>query len=444
MGHPKGLSTLFLTEFWERFSFYGMRGLLVLYASAAVADGGLGFSTEKATSIVGFYLFSVYFLGVPGGFLADKLFGPRLAVFIGGVIIACGHFTMVYPSVPTFYLGLVLVACGTGLLKPNVSSMVGSLYGKNDPRRDAGFSIFYMGINLGASVAPFVCGYLGQSEGFKKMLSSGGFNPLGSWHWGFGAAGVGMTLGLIQYVANRKRLAHVGMKSSEKKPREGEAPVSAPLTRDDWSRIGAIGVLFIFSVLFWAVYEQAATSFNLFADRLTNNTVFGHSFPSSYYQSLQAVFVIILAPAFAWLWVRLGRREPTSPAKFSFGLFFLGLSALFLVPASILTKGGRVSPLWLVGVYLLSVVGEMCLSPVGMSTYSKLAPAKLAGSIMGIWFMSIAVGELLAGFVAGTFNENSIPALVRLFGYSALVVLAGAAVLALLRPWVRKLMSGIQ
>jgi POT family proton-dependent oligopeptide transporter len=441
-GHPKGLTTLFFTELWERFSYYGMRAILILFMVAPASEGGLGFDTVKAASIYGTYTMSVYLTAVPGGFIADKVLGLRLAVLVGGIVIALGHFSMAYASVPTFYAGLVLIALGTGLLKPNISAMVGGLYGEDDPRRDGGFSIFYMGINIGATLAPLVCGYLAQGAGFKRFLSSMGLDPLSCWHWGFAAAGVGMTLGLAQYLAHRKRLERVGAKKTSKGSASLDAPLQEPLTSQEWKRIAAIFVLFVFSVLFWAVYEQAGSSFNLFADRLTRNEIFGWAFPSSWYQTLPAIFVIALAPMFAILWNKMGNRQPSSPAKFAYGLLFLGISVVILVPASMWAGSGKVSPLWLVAVYFIQVVGEMCLSPVGLSTVTKLAPVRLVGLMMGVWFLSLALGNKVAGLAAGFFESNS-DVLMRMFGYMAIVLFGATLILAVLTPWVRKLMGKV-
>src|SRR5438132_4864770 len=313
---------------------------------------------------------------------------------------------------PNFFAGLILIACGTGLLKPNISAMVGQLYTQGDERRDAGFSIFYMGINLGAFLSPIVVGFLAQAQWFRHFITSLGFNPNSTWHWGFGAAGVGMTLGLLQYVIGRDRLKSVGAKP-ERQPRNtqeerkvnfdfvilslaifggvtgavlgfhfGEAGfVSALfpcvvgfftgyligttrlLTGDELKRVLVIFILFVFSILFWMTYEQAGSSLTLFADRLTRTTVFGWQYPSSWFQSVPAVFVIILAPVFAALWQRLGRRQPSSPGKFTYGLLFAGLAFVLVTFASVMAGGGRVSPWWLVGVYLLQTIGELCLSP---------------------------------------------------------------------------------
>ncbi|HEX8708446.1 MAG TPA: peptide MFS transporter [Pyrinomonadaceae bacterium] len=442
-GHPKGLSTLFFTELWERFSYYGMRAILVLYMVAPVEQGGLGFDTVRATSIYGTYTMSVYLTALPGGLIADRILGARLAVLIGGVIIACGHFSMVFASLPFFYAGLVLIALGTGMLKPNISSMVGSIYGENDPRRDSGFSIFYMGINLGAVLAPLVVGYLAEGIGFKSFLSSMGMNPNTSWHWGFGAAGVGMTLGLIMYMAQGRRLAHVGQRIQRRREQIDVIP-KEPLTREEWKRVAAIFILFLFTILFWGAYEQKGASLNLFAKSLVLTEFAGRQFPASWLQSSTAFFVIILAPLFSMLWLRMGKRQPSSPAKFTFGLLFIGLGYLLMIPASALTAYGRISPLWLISLYFLEVVGEMCLSPVGLSTVTKLAPAKLLGIMMGVWFLAAALGSKLAGYLSGFFRADSPSTLVKLYGFIALGLLVATVALALLNPAIRRLMGKVR
>src|SRR5499433_432058 len=411
-GHPRGLSTLFFTEMWERFSYYGMRALLTLYMTSKVINGGLGFSEAYSGAIYATYVSSVWYLPLVGGWLADKVLGARRAVLLGGIIIACGHYSMAIDSLPTFYAALILIALGTGLLKPNISTMVGQLYEPDDKRRDAGFSIFYMGINLGAFISPFVTGFLAQSGFFKRVITGLGMDPAKSWHWGFAAAGVGMTLGIIQYLLGGKRLKEAG-----KKPKR-ESTVKISTQNLDWitialSIIGAllgagfgyrfdsgwvsvpfwtvcgyfvgylggttrllkgaelkrvlvIFILVVFSVIFWMTYEQAGSSMTLFADRLTRTQVFGWSFPSSWFQSVPAIFVIFLAPVFAFIWQAMGDRQPSSPAKFAFGLLFAGVAFLVLTFAASLTGAGRVSPWWLVVVYFVQTLGEMCLSPVGL------------------------------------------------------------------------------
>jgi len=447
-GHPRGLTTLFFTEMWERFSYYGMRAILVLYMVAPAAQGGLGFDTKRAASVYGTYTMSVYLTALPGGLVADKWLGARLAVLLGGIVIACGHFTMVFQSTTFLYAGMTLIAIGTGLLKPNISAMVGGLYGENDPRRDSGFSLFYMGINVGAVLAPLVCGYFAQSEGFRAFLASSGFDPAASWHWGFGAAGVGMTLGLVVFLLQRERLrqAERRVEKGGGVVKEDEAAAAAQrLTRDDWKRVGAIFVFFLFTILFWGAYEQKGASLNLFALKLVRTEVFGFQFPSSWLQSLTPLYVIILAPLFSILWVRMGDRQPSSPAKFALGLLFIGLAyLLFMTPAAWMTAAGKVSPLWLVGLYFLEVVGEMCLSPVGLSTVTKLSPAKLVGIMMGVWFLASSFGSKLAGYLSGFFVADDPATLVRLYGGIALGLLVATGVLAALIPTLRRMMGRVR
>jgi POT family proton-dependent oligopeptide transporter len=442
-GHPRGLTTLFFTELWERFSYYGMRAILVLYMVSPEEQGGLAFDTKRAASIYGTYTMSVYLTALPGGLIADRFLGARLAVLLGGIIIACGHFSMVFPSMTAFYFGMVLIAIGTGLLKPNISAMVGSLYGENDPRRDSGFSIFYMGINVGAVLAPLVCGYLAQGVGFRNFLAGAGFNPATSWHWGFGAAGIGMTFGLIQFLAHRHRLKGAERRLEKASEDEKEESTSKALTRGDWGRIAAIFIFFIFTILFWAAYEQKGASLNLFALKLVRTEVLGFAFPSSWLQSLTPLYVIILAPIFSVLWLRMGKRQPSSPVKFTLGLLFIGLAYLLMIPASALTAFGKVSPLWLVGLYFLEVIGEMCLSPVGLSTVTKLSPAKLAGIMMGVWFLASSLGSKLAGYLSGFFDASSPSTLVKLYGGIAAGLLVSMAILAVLTPFVKRLMGRV-
>jgi POT family proton-dependent oligopeptide transporter len=404
-------------------------------------------------------------------------------VLVGGILIALGHYCLAANVRPLFYAGLVFIVLGTGLLKPNISSIVGQLYAKDDPRRDAGFSLFYMGINLGALISPIVCGYLGQKIG---------------WHWGFGAAGVGMTLGLVQYVLGQNRLGRAGL-LAEPAPNAGRlwaliltaiaaaaallyavwpyrgwvmlvltavlfgwllrtgAPrgrEAAPLderrrihfdaaeARTERKRIGAIIVLFVFATLFWVGFEQAGSSLTLFADQYTHNVVFGWSFPSSWYQTVEPVFVVTCAPVFAWLWVRLGRHEPSSPAKFAYGLLLLGLGFLFVaVAAQIYARTQvKVSPWWLILLYLFHALGELSLSPVGLSTVTKLSPARIVGLMMGVWFLALSLGNFLGGHVAGYFEKMPLP---QLFGAVFLSTTVSAVVLALLTPSIKRLMAGV-
>ena len=474
-GHPRGLSTLFFTEMWERFSYYGLRALLVLFVTAPVASGGLGYDTATAGAIYALYTSMVYMTTLPGGWIADRLIGPQNAVLAGGIIIAAGHFVMAVPSLATFYLGLVLVVLGTGLLKGNVSVIVGRLYAPEDARRDAGYSIFYMGINLGAFIAPLVCGYLGQRV---------------SWHVGFGAAGVGMTLGVIQYALGRKYLGDAGRHAADPGTPEGRAAQRKQATT--WLAIGAavlvaavvamatgavsitpteladfagyflliltlvffawlflspgwtarerkqlivIGVLFLGAALFWSQFEQAGSTLNLFADRNSNNSILGWEFPSSWYQALNAIFIILLAPLFAWLWVRLakGGNEPSSPAKFGVGLVLVGAGFGVLALGAVLAEQGvKVSPMWLVVTYLLHTCGELTLSPVGLSAMSKLAPVRIGGLVMGVWFLGSSVGNYIGGRVAGFYESMTLPSL---FGaVAAFGIVCGLIMLIFSKP----------
>jgi len=428
-GHPRGLSTLFATEMWERFSFYGLKALLILFMTATVAQGGLGFTDQHAGNVIGWYGFGVYASAIFGGLAADKVFGQYRSVLLGGIIIALGHFSMAVPTVPTFYLGLCLIVVGTGLLKPNASTMVGALYDPEDARRDAGFSIFYVGINVGAFAAPLIVGTLGQEV---------------NWHAGFACAGFGMIVGLIQYVAGKRRL----MPALERlgQTERHAAPVSEPwwqFTGDEWGRVAAIAILFVFSSIFWGAFEQASSSLNLFADRLTENRLFGLNFPSTWYQALNSMFMIFgLAPLIGWIWVRMGDRQPSSPVKFSLGLLFVGLGFALIVPAAMMTQQGiKVSPWWLIGLYFLHTIGELCLSPVGLSIVTKLAPARIVGFMMGWWFLSIAVGNKLAGMAGGLFATLPLP---KLFGAVAGVTFAAALILLAIAPWLRRLMGGVR
>jgi proton-dependent oligopeptide transporter, POT family len=493
-GHPRGLSTLFFTEMWERFSYYGMRAILILFMTAPVASGGLGFDTATAGPIYALYVSSVYLLSLPGGWVADRVLGLRRTVFVGGVIIMAGHICLAVPSITTFYLGLALIATGTGLLKPNVSVLVGTLYTPEDVRRDAGYSIYYMGINTGALIAPIVTGWLAQGESFKRILASAGIGVEASWHWGFGAAAVGMFLGLVQYTLGGKHLSPEGLKPVRPSDPAAAAKVdhqvrlaglvtvgvalagvvlvlsglvafdpetisrnfkwvlmavtaaffawlflSSEWTREERKSLVVITVLFAAAIVFWMAYEQAGSTLNLFADRSTNNAILGHSFPASWYQSLPPLFIILFAPVFAAVWVRLGDRNPSSPAKFTIALVLLGLGfAVMIGAASAAAGGARVSPMWLVVSYLLQTLGELCLSPVGLSAMSKLAPVRIAGLVMGVWFLALAVGNYLAGMASSFYETMPLP---KLFTITTATALVTAVVLALLIKPIQRMLA---
>jgi POT family proton-dependent oligopeptide transporter len=478
---------------WERFSYYGMRALLILFMTAPIAAGGLGFNTAKAGPIYALYVSSVYLLSLPGGWVADRVLGLRRAVLVGGVIIMSGHICLAVPSITTFYLGLVLIAVGTGLLKPNVSVLVGKLYPPDDVRRDAGYSIFYMGINTGAFIAPLITGWLAQGESFKRILTSLGFEAHGSWHWGFGAAAVGMFLGLVQYTLGGKHLSADGLRPVRPSDPAAAAKVDrqvrlaglvtvgvlliggalvlsgavaldpevisrnfkwvliavtlaffawlfliAEWTREERKRLVVMAVLFVAATVFWMAYEQAGSTLNLFAERNTRNIAFGQSFPASWYQSLPPLFVISFAPVFAALWLRLGDRNPSSTVKFTVSLLLLSLAfAIMIGAASVAATGVRVSPMWLFVSYLLQVWGELCLSPVGLSAMSTLAPARIAGLVMGVWFLALSLGSYLAGMAASVYETMPLP---TLYTIVTVIALAAALVLGLMVRPIRRML----
>ena len=478
-GHPRGLSTLFFTEMWERFSYYGMRALLVLFMTELAARGGLGMTDTAATAIYGLYTFSVYAVALPGGWLADRLLGQRNAVLYGGIIIAAGHFLLAVPTLTAFYLGLALIVIGTGLLKPNVSAIVADLYPEGGARRDAGFSIYYMGINIGAFGGPIICGYLGE-----------GIN----WHLGFGAAGVGMVLGVVQYVRGWRHLGDAGrLREREAGGRDqalrglwgGAAALVAlgllllalqaagvlalsivgiaraagviitvlvilyfayvflfgGLDPQERRRVAVIPVLFVAAAVFWSGFEQAGSSMNLFAERLTDRTVLGWEAPASWLQSVNPLFIVLLAPLFGSLWLALGARNPSIPVKFALGLAQLGVGFLVLAWGSTFAAAGNgVSPMWLVVTYFFHTTGELCLSPVGLSSITKLSPKRLVGQMMGIWFMAAALGSLLAGLVAGLIESLPLP---QLFGTVGLIVAGAGLVLGLASGPVRRLAGSV-
>jgi POT family proton-dependent oligopeptide transporter len=550
-GHPRGLATLFFTEMWERFSYYGMRALLILFMTAALAGAnpGLGFSTGTAGAVYGLYTSSVYLLTLPGGWIADNLWGQRKAVFVGGCIIALGHFTLAAPligapSTPSFFLGLLFVVLGTGLLKPNVSTMVGDLYphpetatteverSEMGARRDAAFSLFYMGINLGAMLGPFVCSTLGERI---------------NWHWGFSAAGFGMILGLVQYRMGGTHLGRAGLfetrEAAEVMQRRGRTfwlstaataaavavivwmlvsgtlgitlatfatwvgygilllsilffawlifggAITALLlgvfgvltagltprmgtTGGQWAILATLSVfillciglivtrrdkvstdkkhlmvifwLFLLVAVFWSGFEQAGSSLNLFARDLADRNIGGWEMPAGWLQNVNPFFIIVLAPVFGWLWTWLAHRNlnPSIPVKFALGLF--GMSAGFLVimwGAANAVGGARVPMAWLIVTYFLHTCGELALSPVGLSSMTKLAPSGRVGQMMGVWFIGAALGNLFAGLVAG--RLETLPPTLLFQNVAIYGAIAGLVALAA-SPFVKKLVGGIR
>lgn len=478
-GHPKGLFTLFFTEFWERFSYYGMKAILVYYMYYELSRGGLGMEESMALAIMSIYGSLVYMSGIIGGWLADRMFGASKAVFYGGILIMLGHIALAIPgSMSLFFVSMVLIVLGTGLLKPNVSSMVGELYSEHDRRRDAGFSIFYMGINLGSFLAPLIVGTVGMDYNF---------------HLGFGIAAVGMFLGLVIFLFTKnKNLGLAGtyvaspLSPAERKKvfrRIGLVAVllavivalTIPLglltfeslivivgilgiliptlyfifmyrsprtTSIERSRLIAYIPLFIAAIMFWAIQEQGSTILANYADKRTQLDFAGIHISPAWFQSLNPLFIIILAPVFAWLWIRLGKRQPTIPMKFAFGLLFAGLSFLvILLPAYFGGEEALVNPLWLVLSYFIVVLGELCLSPVGLSATTKLAPAAFSAQTMSLWFLSSAAAQAINAQIVKFYSPATEMAYFGVIGGVALLL---SILLFTFSPKIQGYMKGIQ
>ena len=455
VGHPRGLLTLFMTEMWERFSYYGMRALLVLFMVAAVQDGGMGLTDRTATAIYGLYTAAVYLLSLPGGWMADRLLGAQRAIWYGGIVIMSGHFTLAIPGIPTFFLGLVLIALGTGLLKPNISAVVGELYAPGDPRRDGGFTIYYMGINIGAFLGPLACGWLATAN----------------WHYGFAAAGVGMLFGLIQFSLTRKHMGAAGLEPVRAAGddavfrRRSWLGVSAALVlvgalliggltglirydpvglsqsasyvivlvtvaffayvlgfgglnSGERGRVIVIAVLIFAAAVFWSGFEQAGSSLNLFAERYTVRDFGDFTVPATWFQSLNPAFILILAPVYSILWLALAKRrlDPNPVLKMAMGLIMLGLGfAVMIFAAQLVVRGDAVLPTWLIFTYLLHTMGELALSPVGLSSVTRLSPRRYVGQMMGAWFLAASLGSILAGLIAGEFRADAVETMPGLY-----------------------------
>jgi POT family proton-dependent oligopeptide transporter len=476
-GQPRGLWVLFITEMWERFSYYGMRALLVFYliARTSADNPGFGWSQEIANAFYGWYTGLVYLTPILGGWLADRFLGTHRSMLLGGWIIAAGHFCLAATelwghgtdvpialgSAPgaflTFMAGLLLIIVGTGFFKPCVSVMVGQLYDADDPRRDSGFTIFYMGINVGGLLSAFVAGTLGEKVG---------------WHWGFGSAGVGMVVGLLTYQLFRPMFLHgiglpprrIRQSDPGPKPTSEEFQVARidehertrPLTRVDWERMAVVMILVVLAIVFWAGFEQAGSSMNLFALERTDRSLPGlkhvlpaswheviDPFPATWYQSVNPAAVVIFAPLFAWLWIWLDRRglQPSTPVKYALGLWLLGLGYLAMVPAGVKADRAEPSgPQWLVYMYVLATWGELCLSPVGLSMVTKLAPARCTSVMMGLYFGSNFVGSLAAGYLAASSGRMTQVGFLLLL---AIVPIVTGTLLVVLSPVIRRMMHGL-
>ncbi|MEO8097046.1 MAG: peptide MFS transporter [Acidobacteriota bacterium] len=471
-GHPRGLSTLFFTEMWERFSYYGIRALLILYMTASAEQHGLGLGVAIAGAIYGLYTSCAYIFALPSGWIADRFLGHQNAVIFGGLLIAAGNFGLMLPSLGTFIASLLVMAIGTSFLKTSCTTVVGFLYAEKDRRRDSGFTLYYVGINLGAGLAPLICGYVGQNIDFR---------------YAFGLAGLFMLVGLTQFSFTRGNLGTAGrgpavtatptdskvlgigsfalfgtlaalffLQVSIERVADGFAALlliavlltfgGLILSKDfspvEKKRIYVILVLFVASALFWSIFEQAGSTLNLFADRSTANSLFGMPFPSSWFQSLNPIYIYALGPLLAWLWIKLGDRNPSPVTKFSFGLLGAGGGFLLMTLAALAAgDGGKVSPLWLAAVYLIHTVAELCLSPVGLSAITKLAPARIAGLTMGVWFLSISVGNFFAGRMASFYESMPLETLV---GYAGATGVAFGLLLLLISKPVTGLMGGVK
>jgi POT family proton-dependent oligopeptide transporter len=497
-GHPKGLGLLFTTEMWERFSYYGLRPLLVLFMAAALEAGGFGFERTQASTIVGIYAACVYLASLPGGWIADRWLGLRRAILVGAVLITGGHlaigvsgFAGAGVGKSFFFLGLILIVLGTGLLKPNISAIVGDLYPEGGARRDAGFSIFYMGINTGAFVGQLVTGYLGERV---------------SWHWGFGAAGIGMALGLVSFwLFGAKLLGPIGQDIVRdpdpvvQQRREASVRTSTfaglavlalvfvlaatgtlvldpqaigtymtyvlvglavaffayifafgGLTTDEKKRSAVIFVLFVFAAVFWAAFEQAPTSLQLFANDFTDRNLFGFDVPATWFQSVNSAFIILMSPVFAALWIALAKRniDLSSPAKFALGLALAGVGFLLMVSAAnqVVASGGTalVSPWWLIASYFFQTCGELFLSPVGLSSMTKLSPRRYVGQMMGIWFLAASVGNLVAGLVGGHVDPTKLEQTPAVFSGTAIALFASTAILLAMVVPIRRMMANVK
>lgn len=478
-GHPKGLLTLFFTEFWERFSYYGMRAILVYYMYYEVSRGGLGLEEKTALAIMSIYGALVYMSGIIGGWLADRVMGTSKAVFYGGILIMFGHIALAIPGdITFFFISMVLIVLGTGMLKPNVSSIVGDMYSEKDARRDAGFSIFYMGINLGAFLSPLIVGTVSNKVDF---------------HAGFGIAAVGMFFGLLVFVLTKKKnLGLAGTQisnplSSEEKKfflkiiivaavllgvlipvsiQKGWLTInsfisligilgilipigyfivmyrSPKTTSDERSRLLAYIPLFIASVMFWAIQEQGSTILANFADKRTQLDFMGIHINPAWFQSLNPLFIITFAPVFAWLWVKLGDRQPSIPKKFSLALVFAGLSFIvILLPAYLGGTDSLVNPLWLVLSYFIVVLGELCLSPVGLSATTKLAPQAFKAQTMSLWFLSSAAAQAINAQLARFYSEETE---MLYFGTIGLASIVLGIFLFIISPMIQRKMKGVQ
>ncbi len=499
MGHPRALFTLFATEMWERFNYYGMRALLMIFLTGSLATGGFGMDEDSALIIYGVFTSLVYVTPILGGILADKILGQRKTIYIGALTMAIGQILLAYSAIISgsnfelkesiFYMGLGILIFGNGFFKPNISTLVGELYTENDTRRDGAFTIFYMGINIGAMLGPFVSGWLAENEAF------------GQWQYGFLAAAAAMIIGFLWFYFSRAELGTVGM------PPKYKGKVSKLTTKDnievsiyvvsivlsvvavvhlgkiipsstrntivysvlilgalyllqnvirntkgktEWSRVGVILVLVVFNVVFWSGYEQAGGLFNLFARDSLDRTIGSWTIPTTWFQMVSAISIVAFAPLFSILWVFLDRIKlnPNTPLKFAWGILLLSFGFVVMGYANDLTNGGTVliNPMWLVLVFVIHTWGELCLSPIGLSMVTKLSPSKIVSTMMGIWMGSFAAGNLVASQMKSIANslENSLGREVPVFWFIAIETAIAAGILFIISPWLKKMMKGLK
>ena len=479
--HPKGLKVLFYTELWERMSYYGMRGLLVLFMTASIADGGLNYSNISASAIYGIYASSVYLLALPGEWIGDRILGQQKAIFYGGIIITLGHFILAINFTSTFFFGLTFVVLGTGLLKPNISALVGELYEKKEELKQSGFTLFYMAINIGSVLGFFICGYLGEKIG---------------WHYGFSAAGFGMALGIIRYKYSLPILGNVGLKpnlqiTNLEKRRDvrlvtlslaitfiilffgtlgiikfDPVPLANILTlfissiailyffyifvfgsldTKEKKNITMIIVLFISSAFFWAGFDQAGSSFSIFAKEYTDRFIFNWEYPSIWIQILNPVLVVVLSPFLAALWISLGKKmlDPSLPFKFGVGLILMAIGFMFVaMGANIAISNGSAGVKWLLLTYLFHTLGELTISPIGLAAISDLSPKKYVGQMMGIWFLASSLGAIIAGLLSGQATNEGLVSMPILFNKIAFGASIFGMVLIIISRPLNKLLLG--
>jgi proton-dependent oligopeptide transporter, POT family len=447
--HPPGLFLLFFTEMWERFSYYGMRGLLTLYLSKSVIEGGLGFDRADASLIYGWFTGFVYLTPIAGGWLADRYIGQRRSILIGGIIMMLGQFCIAATpqmGANATWLGLFMIIIGNGFFKPNISTLVGRLYAQGDARRDAAFTIFYMGINLGAFLAPLVCGYL--AEDLFATKAADGTVLKYAFQYGFLAAGIGMFLGQVLFnLLAKKYLGDIGMKPvTSAKAGEAKAVVE-PLTKEERDRIAVIFIVSIFVIVFWAGFEQAGSSMTLYTDTFINRKVGSFLIPTSWFQSVNAFFILVFGLVATLLWTRLGKigKDPAIPVKMGLGLILLGFG-FFLMVGAVLERGlGVIDPeikaniSWLLGAYLLHTWGELCLSPIGLSMVTKLAPERLTSMMMGVWFLAPFVAQIAGGYIAAYVEELGA---YTIFMSIAITVIVAGLILLLISKKLTAMMHG--